>query len=83
MYIQSDSVYTALFIAQSEIQWVATLLFCSGVTVHDGMNMTECAAYGTHQPPSHYSDFHKPTDEPVYEEIKTWQYSYINCSVVV
>ena len=37
--------------------------FCSCATVHDGMNMTDCAAYGTHQPHSS-CDLHKPTDEP-------------------
>ena len=37
------------------------------------ISMTECAAYGMHQPhpPSHYNDLHKPTGEPEYEEIKT------------
>ena len=45
-------------------------IFCSGVAVHDGMNMTECAAYGTDQPhPS--CDLHKSTGEPEYEEVKT------------
>ena len=35
--------------------------------------MTDCAAYGMHQPhpTSHYRGLHKPTDEPEYEEVKT------------
>ena len=42
---------------------------CSCATVHDGMNMTDCAAYGMHQP--HPSD--DSTGEPEYQEVKTSQ----------